>query len=153
MNEEENRRADDDRESMWSVPKRFKSVYFPLFYLLGIIGISWSVWYEASRLGNAASYHDIANAVIAKTPAILLAAAFISLVTTETTMVLAEMVGNYLRKRNARMEAAAEARGMAQMNLKWAEWNRKRLEAEERGEAFDVPPPDNSALNGTGKDE
>ena len=205
MSREENRNVDDERVSLWSVPRRFRRMYFPLFYLLGIIGIGWSVWYEASRLGSAASYHDIANAVIMKTPAILLTAAFTSLVITEATMVLAEMVGDYLRKRNARIEAAARAKGLAegrtegrteglaeglaegrtkgrteglaegrtkgrtegleegrteglaegrvQMGREWSAWNRRRLEAEERGEVFDEPPPSSGARNGASKDK
>ena len=114
MRETENRRADDERVSMWSVPRRFRAVYFPLFYFLGIIGIGWSVWYESSRLGSDASHHDIANAVIGKSPAILLLAGFISLVITEGSMVLAEMVGDYLKKRRERLEAAAIEKGLAE---------------------------------------
>ncbi len=147
-------------------------MYFPLFYFLGIIGVVWSVWYEASRLGNGTSYHDIANAVIQKAPAILFTTAFISLVITEASMVLAEMVGDYLRKRReaAAAEAAAEGRaeglaeglaegraeglaiGAERMGRKWAEWNRNRLEAEERGEDFDEPPPSSQGLNGADDD-
>ena len=166
MSEAENRRT-DERESMWSVPRRFRRVYFPLFYSLAIIGIGWSVWYEVSRAGPGWSYHDIANAVIMKAPAILLSAAFISLVITEGSMVLAEMVGDYLRKRRAAATAEAAAKGRAkgraegrakgraegraegrvQMGREWSAWNRRRLEAEERGEDFDEPPPDSSANN------
>ena len=114
MRETKNRGAGDERVSMWSVPRRFRRVYFPLFYFLGIIGIVWSVWYEASRLGSDASYHDIANAVIGKSPAILLLAEFISLMITEGSMVLAEMVGDYLQKRRERLEAAAIKKGLAE---------------------------------------
>ena len=161
MRETEYREASDDRVSMWSVPRKFRRVYFPLFYFIGIIGIGWSVWYEFSRLGNEGSYHDIANGVIMRAPAILLSAAFISLVITEGTMVLAEMVGDYLRKRNERIAVAAKAKGRAegraegaaQMNQRWTEWNRKRLEAKERGEDFDEPPPSSRSANGRNGDE
>ena len=169
MRETENRGADDERVSMWSVPRRFRAVYFQLFYSLGIIGIVWSVWYEASRLGSEASYHDIANAVIQKAPAILFTTAFISLMTTEVSMVLAEMVSDYLRKRREAAAAEAEAKGKAEglaagieqgeaigterMGRKWAEWNRNRLKAEERGEDFDDPPPSSHGLNGTDDDK
>ena len=169
MRETENRGADDERVSMWSVPRRFRAVYFQLFYSLGIIGIVWSVWYEASRLGSEASYHDIANAVIQKAPAILFTTAFISLMTTEVSMVLAEMVSDYLKKRREAAAAEAEAKGKAEglaagieqgeaigaerMGRQWAEWNRNRLEAEERGEDFDEPPPSSYGLNGTDDDK
>ena len=68
-------------------------------------------------------------------------------------MVLAEMVGDYLRKRReaATAEAAAKGRaeGRVQMGCEWAAWNRRRLEAEERGEDFDEPTPDSFANTGT----
>lgn len=83
-------------------------------------------------------------------------------------MVLAEMVGDYLRKRREAAAAEAEAKGRAKglaegvaqgeaigaerMARKWAEWNRNRLEAEERGEDFDEPPPSSHGLNGTDDD-
>ena len=161
MNENENRGADDDRVSMWSVPRRFRRVYFQLFYSLGIIGIVWSVWYEASRLGSEASYHDITNAVIQKAPAIIFTTAFISLMTTEVSMVLAEMVSEYFQKRRDAAAAEAQAKGLAEgiaqgeerMGRKWAEWNSNRLEAEERGEDFDEPPPSSHGLNGTDDDK
>ena len=172
MPETERQGPDDERVSMWSVPRRFRRMYFPLFYLLGIMGVGWSVWYEASRMGSGASHHDVANAVIVKAPAVLLTAAFISLVITEATMVLAEMVGDYLKKRRDKIASAAaakgfnegfnegkeagialgkeagEATGAARMGRKWAEWNRRRLLAEERGEDFDEPPPDSDDTNG-----
>ena len=161
MRETENRGADDERVSLWSVPRKFRRMYFPLFYFLGIIGTVWSVWYEASRLGSGTSYHDIINAVIQKAPAILFTTAFVSLVITEASMVLAEMVGDYLRKRREAAAAEAEARGLAegrakglaegraQMAGEWSDWNRKRLEAKERGEDFDEPPPSSHGMNGT----
>ena len=173
MTENENRGADDERVSMWSVPRRFRRVYFQLFYSLGIIGIGWSVWYEASRLGNGASYHDLANAVIQKAPAIIFTTAFISLMTTEVSMVLAEMVSEYFKKRRDAAAAEAQAKGLAEgiekgkaegvaqgeaigaerMGRKWAAWYRKRMEAEERGEDFDEPPPSSHDLNGTDDDK
>ena len=169
MRETENLRADDERVSMWSVPRRFRAVYFPLFYFLGIIGIGWSVWYESSRLGSDASHHDIANAVIGKSPAILLLAGFISLVITEGSMVLAEMVGDYLKKRRERLEAAAiekglaeglaeglatgRAQGVAERDSEWEVWFEGYRHAQEHGLPFDEPPPSARSKNGTSDDD
>ncbi len=46
-----------------------------------------------------------------------------------------------------RMEGRAEGRseGRAELHAEWTEWNRRRLEAERRGERFDEPPP---SING-----
>ena len=92
-------------------------------------------------------------------------------------MVLAEMVSEYFKKRRdaaaAEAEAAGRAIGLAEgiekgkvegvaqgeaigaerMGRKWTEWNRNRLEAEERGEDFDEPPPSSHGLNGTDDDK
>ena len=47
----------------------------------------------------------------------------------------------------ARAEILAEARaeGLRKVHAAWSEWNRRREEAEKRGERFDEPPPDFNA--------
>jgi hypothetical protein len=42
-------------------------------------------------------------------------------------------------------EKRAVNRGREEMNRLWADWNRRRVQAEERGEPFDEPPPDINA--------
>ena len=44
-------------------------------------------------------------------------------------------------------EKRAINRAREEMNRLWVEWNRRRIQAEERGEAFDEPPPDISSSN------
>ena len=105
--------------------------------------------------------NNLTNAVIQKAPAIIFTTAFISLMTTEVSMVLAEMVSEYFQKRRDAAAAEAQAKGLAEgiaqgeerMGRKWAEWNSNRLEAEERGEDFDEPPPSSHGLNGTDDDK
>ena len=38
-------------------------------------------------------------------------------------------------------KAEGRAEGKAEMNMRWADWNSRRLEAESRGIPFDEPPP------------
>ena len=47
-------------------------------------------------------------------------------------------------------EKRAINRAREDMNRLWVEWNRRRIQAEERGETFDEPPPDISK-NSSGK--
>ena len=75
-------------------------------------------------------------------------AAFTSLVITEAVMVLAGMLEDYYRRRDAKARAEVEA----QVHQKWSDWNQRRLEAEERGEDFGEPPPNISSKNGTTRD-
>ena len=46
-------------------------------------------------------------------------------------------------KEQLRQEGRAEghAEGQAESNAKWEAWNARRIEAEEKGEPFDEPPP------------
>lgn len=45
----------------------------------------------------------------------------------------------FLRRR----EAQGEARGRKETQKRWEDWNRRRLEAEKKGEEFSEPPPGN----------
>ncbi len=51
-------------------------------------------------------------------------------------------------RRKLRAEALAQARaegateGMAAERVRWQAWDRRRMEAEARGEIFDEPPPE-----------
>ena len=45
------------------------------------------------------------------------------------------------RRGEARGIAIGEARGVARVSQQWEEWNRLRIDAEARGEAFTEPPP------------
>ena len=49
----------------------------------------------------------------------------------------------WLEKREAEAkEAKADIERGRRVNRYWADWNRRRMEANARGESFDEPPPD-----------
>ena len=64
-------------------------------------------------------------------------------------MVLAQGIADRLKERRekfkaelvAQGEARGKAAGRAALAAEVEDWNRRRLEAEERGEKFDEPPP------------
>ncbi len=64
-------------------------------------------------------------------------------------MVLAQGIADRLNERRekfkaeliAQGEAQGKAAGRAELAAEIADWNRRRLEADERGEDFDEPPP------------
>ena len=53
----------------------------------------------------------------------------------------------FLRRREAQGEARGEERGeqrgRKETQQRWEDWNRRRLEAEQKGEEFSEPPPGN----------
>ena len=54
---------------------------------------------------------------------------------------MAEGLAKGLAKGLAEGRAEGRAQGEAEVNMRWADWNSRRLEAESRGVPFDEPPP------------
>ena len=120
----------EQRESIWSVSRGVKHVYFALFIVLFTAGTIWIVQPGVASL--AALCHDLA--------ALAVTAAAVSMVFTETgryVMVLAAAFEEWREKR--RLEQIARAvRGA---DDEWEAWLQRRMQAEQRGEPFDEPPP------------
>ena len=127
----------EPRESIWSVSRGVKHVYFALFIGLFTAGTIWMVQPGVASL--AALCHDLA--------ALAVTAAALSMVLTETgryLMVLAAAFEEWREKRRreqiARAVAEATLRGKRRLAA-WEAWNDRRMQAEQRGEPFDEPPP------------
>ncbi len=56
-------------------------------------------------------------------------------------MIMARVARDYLYDKIERQREKFREEGRQALTVEVAEWNRKRLEAEERGEQFDEPPP------------
>ena len=133
------------RESIWSVPARWQTIYFTLFNVCFIAGIALTVSQECclerSSDGAVKSLLDIIQG--GATAAIFSAA--VALVVTEgwtmLSTILTRKTEEYLAKRyeQGRAEGRAEARAEALVAVE--EWNRRRLAAEVKGESFDEPLP------------
>ncbi len=128
----------EQRESIWSVSRGVKHVYFALFIGQYVAGTIWMVQQGVASL--AALCHDLA--------ALAITAAAVSMVFTETgryLMVLAAAFEEWREKRRleqiARAVAAAEAKTVRENNAEWEAWNERRLQAEQRGEPFNEPLP------------
>ena len=120
----------EQRESIWSVSKGVKHVYFALFIGLFSAGTLWTVAQGVESV--AALWRDLA--------ALAITAAAVSMVVTETgryVMVLAAAFEEWREKR--RREQIARA--VHENNAEWEAWNQRRLRAEQRGEPFDEPLP------------
>ena len=62
---------------------------------------------------------------------------------TANTILLVEGVPMVSEQFLRRREARGEERGRKATQQLWEDWNRRRLEAEKKGEKFTEPPPDN----------
>ena len=137
-----------DRESVWSIPRRWQTAYFVLFAIQNIAGISLVCWYEIAVLNEDDTVLTVLN-IIDRLPSVGVGAAAITIALMEvarTVMVIGGNLERWLKKREQERldRAVAEARSeaLAEVQRKWAEWNQRRLDAEARGEPFTEPPPD-----------
>ena len=131
----------DDRESIWSVDRRTKTLYFALFIVQSIIGISLLVWHTVLQ-GKGPLETTVA--VWQGSALIIAASAGTSVVIAELgmyLMVLARSLEEWLEKRREKQREADIAEGRAEANARWEAWNNRRIAAEKNNEPFDEPPP------------
>ena len=128
----------EQRESIWSVSKGVKHVYFALFIVQFGGGTIWTVAQGVES--PAALWHDLS--------ALVVTAAALSMVVAETgryVMVLAAAFEEWREKRRreqiARAVAAAVAEERRENDAEWEAWNERRMQAEQRGEPFEELPP------------
>ena len=125
------------RESIWSVPARWQTIYFTLFNVCFIAGIALTVSQECclerSSDGAVKSLLDIIQG--GATAAIFSAA--IALVVTEGWT----MLSTILTRKTEEYLAKRYEQGRAEALVAVEEWNRRRLAAEAKGEPFDEPLP------------
>jgi len=147
----------DERESMWSVSKRFAKVYFALFSALGTLGIAWTIWYETAHNSAGKSWYDVVDGIIQKFPPVILGAAFISFVITEALVVLYSIYRDRMEKKAEKIFAQGEAKGKAQGVAEGIalieDYYRRKADAEARGEPFDEPYPGAGNNNGVDNDD
>ena len=127
------------RESIWSVSRETKGLYFIVFITLALIG-GGLVTYAEVHVNKADRILDTALAAWAGVGRLVIASVAGSLIVTEVWrngMVLAERLEEWFDKRRERQ--IAEAR--AEIAGKWQAWNEQRIEAETLGEPLDEPPP------------
>ena len=139
------------RDSIWSVSRETKSLYFIVFITLALIG-GGLVTYAEVHVNKADGILDTALAAWAGVGRLVIASVAGSLIVTEVWrngMVLAERLEEWFDKRRERQiaEAVAKAREEAEVKTRaeigslWQAWNERRIEAETLGEPFDEPPP------------
>lgn len=146
------RQAEEERESIWSITRGRRALYFGLFSLYAFAGIGFLIWYHVFE-GRADTWPEIILSITQGIGVNTVGAAGLALLTIEgpkTIMVVADYIAsrwlNPLKKR-IREEGRAEGRveGEAQNQATWVAWNERRLAAEANGEDFNEPPPGTSS--------
>ena len=118
----------DERESIWSIRKRWRPFYSVLF-------VGQTFGWLAYRILETAP-----ETALMELHTIGARAAVGTLAVTEALDIMLgtrDAINDWLQKRREQ----AYDQGVADRDQEWQTWNADRIASEERGEPFDVPPP------------
>ena len=147
MDEQQQQQPEPERESVWSVARRWVPWCLALIFLLTIGWTAFVAWTLATH-GNYASISLLAIDTAGKSgPAapliLLLAVCVVSLADSLEGMVV--VTKRYLDSKLVEpIRKRLREEGAQERQKEWDAWNSRRLEAEARGEPFDEPPPGHS---------
>ena len=143
-----------ERESVWSVARRWVPWCLALIFLLTFAWtafVGWTLAIHGTYVSNSLLVVDTAGKSGPAAPLILLLA--VSLVSLADSLEgIIVVTKRYLDsklvepiRRQLREEGREEGKaiGEERANQRWEAWNRRRLEAEAKGEPFDEPLPKN----------
>ena len=120
------------RVSIWSVPERWRKLFFAIFSLQSAALVGLATWYEVFVI-TGDSWPETIFAIGRDTAPGIAVIAAESIIVVDVAMILTLLYEDYRRKRIERAEARIQKR--------WEGWNQRRMEAEAAGQPFDEPPP------------
>ena len=120
------------RVSIWSVPERWRKLFFALFSLQTAALIGPAIWYEVFVVTGDTWAETVFALGRDAAPGIAVVAAD-SVVAVDIVVILTLLYEDYRRKRIERAVVRERER--------WVAWNQRRLDAEAAGQRFDEPPP------------
>ena len=120
------------RVSIWSVPERWRKLFFAIFSLQSAALVGLATWYEVFVI-TGDSWPETIFAIGRDTAPGIAVIAAESIIVVDVAMILTLLYEDYRRKRIERAEARIQKR--------WEGWNQRRMEAEAAGQSFDEPPP------------
>ena len=114
--------------------------YFALFTLFASMGLGFLLWYEVFW-NTADTLPQTALAVIKGLGLNAAGAAGLALQIVEGPRFVMVAADYFTKKWLNPLKEKLRQEGRAELNAKWEAWNARRMEAEEKGEPFDEPPP------------
>ena len=133
----------EERESIWSIPTKYKRWYFGIFSIQVIIAMVWMIREAIGDRILSSVPEKIAFVWQGIAPMAITSAAF-SLIIIETwaaSMVIASWLEETLEKRKQRQIKAAVDKAREEVQQSWLEWNQRREAADAAGEEFTEPTP------------
>ena len=149
-----------ERDSIWSVSRPLIRLYLLLFTIQSG-WLFWRIFRSTVAEHPGSGWEFIAFETLRGIGSPGLGAAISSLIVAEgasTLMVMYNLGMNLIVRpiikwHERRGEVRGEVRGETRERERWLEWNRRRMDAAERGQPFDEPPPAPPPhRNGAGED-
>ena len=141
---------DRDRESIWSVAREVKTLYFLAFVILVVLGVGLLTWREVTQSDGAGPL-EILLAIWEDSAKIVTGSVGISVVVAEIVryvMVLSRHLEERLEKVREQRREEGRVEGRTEERSRWEAWNARREAAAAQGIPFDEPPPsDNGRPN------
>ena len=122
----------DERESIWSIRKRWRPLYSTLFVGQTFGWLTYRI-IETTPETALMELHTIGGRAAVGTLAVTEAL--------DIMLGTRDAINEWLRKRREQAHAEGVEEGVAKRDREWQAWNADRIAAEERGEPFDEPPP------------
>ena len=160
----------EDREAIWSIRRKDARTFFRLLSLLWLAGIAYTgyrVWQQPAlewrhpATAPADTWWELAGdfalAALTEFGMAAVGIAILAMLVTRPLNLTGEMlmslyqamvnrfVTPVIEAHEARGRAEGLAEGRVESNLRWREWNRRRIAAAAKGLPFDEPPPDDDS--------
>ncbi len=142
--------SDSQRESIWSIDEEDLALYSRLFPIYWVIGILFYILFiaELDKSWEHILWQIMLNVGLVGVSSAVLA--MMCIAGKRSVMPLFDWATREKTRAKAYAEGYAAARNLFRTEIR--EWNQRRLDAKERGEDFDEPPPFLNGRNGNRDD-
>ena len=150
-----NEDSQDYRQSIWSVPAKWRAMYFILFTLFAGVGLIMVISLQEIPPSDG-RWNRLVVDIMREMAFVSTGSAGTAITITEIAryiMVIAEwmlreVIEPRRRRQIERWRQEGIAEGIAEANKEWESWISRKMQAEANGETFDEPMP--THRNGTG---
>ena len=155
MDERQQQQLEPERESVWSVARRWVPWFLLLLCVMTVAWTGFVFWVEATQFAHPTRSRMVIAAVNKGAPAspLIFLFAIVAVSVADSLEGMVVVTKRYLDSKlvepiRKKLREEGREEGVSEERKRWEAWNRRRLEAEARGEPFDEPTPKPEHSNG-----
>ena len=149
-----NQDSESSRESIWSVPAKWRAMYFILFTLFATVGLIMVISLQEIPPADG-RWNRLVVDIMREMAFVTTGSAGVAITVTEIARyimvigewMLREVIEPRRQRRIERWRQEGIDQGRAEANKEWEAWVSRKMQAEANGETFDEPMP--THRNGT----